>query len=156
MQARVNNDSKFLVANTDHKNFTETDEIIEEGSIINGNPKNIEGLRRGEPFTYRLFILDNDKILYLNNITPMNQTEVTLGADSQQSATTVNLLPAETFNRTNTMGIVIGGLAGFAFAKYKKHDMKKVAMYIAVGAIAGYFGGYVFDRSKKIQITQSK
>lgn len=156
MQVVVNKDAKILIPNPEHKNFTETDEMIEEGSIIKGNPRNIEGLRRGEKFTYRLFVTDNDKILYLNNITPMNTTEVTLGADSQRSSTVVDLLPAESFNKTKTAGIIIGGLAGFAFAKYKKHDMKKVAMYIGIGALAGYVGGYIFDRSRDVVVKQSK
>jgi hypothetical protein len=78
MKATVNKDSKCLIANSDHKNFTETNEVIEEGSILNGDIKNVEGLRRGEPFTYRLFITKEGKILYLNNVTPMKTVEVTM------------------------------------------------------------------------------
>ena len=66
MKATVNKDSKCLIANSDHKNFTETNEVIEEGSVLNGDIKNVEGLRRGEPFTYRLFITKEGKILYGN------------------------------------------------------------------------------------------
>lgn len=55
-----------------------------------------------------------------------------------------------------TAGLVIGGIAGFAYAKYKKHDMKKVAMFIALGAAIGYGSGYVLDRTRKVEITESK
>lgn len=156
MKATVNKDSKYLIANSDHKNFTETNEVIEEGSVLEGDVKNVEGLRRGEPFTYRLFITKEGKILYLNNVTPMKTVEVTLGADSQRTPTTVDLIPAETFTKMKTYGIVAGGLVGFAYAKYKKKDMKRVAMFIAVGAVVGYAAGYVLDRNRKVIVTQSK
>ena len=156
MKVIVNKDSKVLIANNEHKNFTETDQILEEGTILNGNAINVKGLRRGEPFTYRLFVTQNNKILYLNNITPMETTEVTLGADSSVSPTRVNLVPSETFSRFKTIGLVAGGFAGFAYAKYKKQDMKKVAMFIGIGALIGYSAAYVFDRNKSINITPSK
>jgi hypothetical protein len=156
MEVRVLKDTKYLIANPDHKNFTESGEMIEEGSVLKGEPKAIQGLRRGEPFVYRLFITEEGKILYLNNIEPMKTVEVTLGADAQRTPTTVNLLPAETFSKMKTAGLIIGGLAGFAYAKSKKHDMKKVAMFIAVGAAVGFGAGYVFDRNRKVVVTQSK
>lgn len=156
MKVVVNKDSKILIANNEHKNFTETDQILEEGTILNGNAINVKGLRRGEPFTYRLFITPKKEILYLNNITPMNTTEVMLGADESVSSTKVNLIPAETFSRVKTIGLVAGALAGFAYAKYKKQDMKKVAMWIGAGALVGYAAAYVIDRNKSIKVTPSK
>ena len=156
MKVIVNKDSKFLIANNEHKNFTETDEIVEEGTILNGNAINVKGLRRGEPFTYRLFITPKNEMLYLNNITPMETTEVMLGADDSVSSTKVNLIPAETFSRVKTIGIVAGGLAGFVYAKYKKQDMKKVAMFIGLGALIGYATAFVVDRNRTIDVTPSK
>ena len=156
MDVRVVKDTKYLIANQDHKNFTESAEVIEQGSILTGEPKAIQGLRRGEPFTYRLFITNKGKILYLNNVEPMKTVEVTLGADSQRSATTVNLVPAETFTKMKIAGLIVGGLAGFAYSKYKKHDIKKVAMFIAVGAAVGYGAGYVIDTNRKVVVTKSK
>ena len=156
MKVIVNKDSKFLIANNEHKNFTETDETIEEGTILNGNAINVKGLRRGESFTYRLFITPKNEILYLNNITPMETTEVMLGADDSVSSTKVNLIPAETFSRVKTIGIVAGGLAGFVYAKYKKQDMKKVAMFIGLGALIGYATAFVVDRNRTIDVTPSK
>ena len=156
MKVIVNKDSKFLVANNEHKNFTETDENVEQGTILEGNEKQILGKRRGEPFAYKLFITKEGKIIYLKNITPMENTEVTLGADGSVSPTKINLLPAETFNKVKTMGLVIGGIAGFAYSKYKKIDNKKMAMYIGLGAVVGYFAGYVVDRNRKATVTPSK
>jgi hypothetical protein len=156
MKARVIKDTKYLIANKDHKNFTESNELVEQDTILKGEQRNIEGLRRGEPFTYRLFITNEGKILYLNNVEPMKTVEVTLGADAQRTPTVVDLLPAESFSKMKTAGLVIGGIAGFAYAKYKKHDMKKVAMFIALGAAIGYGSGYVLDRTRKVEITESK
>jgi hypothetical protein len=155
MQVVVNKDSKFLIANSDHKNFTETNEVIGEGNILKGEPKNIQGLRRGEPFTYKLFITNDEKIIYLKNVTPMETTEVTLGADSQRSSTVVNLVPAETFSKVKTTGLVLGALAGFAYAKYNKQDTKKIAMYIFAGAAIGYASAFIVDRNRKGTVKSS-
>lgn len=156
MDAITNQDSKILIPNQEHKNFVETNSIIPKGTEISGDVKVIDGLRRGAPFTYRLFETNNNELLFLKNIEPMNTREITLGADGQTTPTVVDLLPAESFNRTKKMGLVIGAVAGFSYAKYKKHDMKKVAMYIGVGAVAGYLGAYIFDYSRKVVVTPSK
>jgi uncharacterized membrane protein (Fun14 family) len=34
--------------------------------------------------------------------------------------------------------------------------MKKVAMYIGVGALLGYVAGYVLDQSRDVVVTESK
>lgn len=156
MKVLVNQDSKVLIPNPEHKNFTESNEVIGKENVLHGEIKNVQGLRRGEPFTYRLFVTNDNKIIYLKNITPMETTEVTLGADSQRSSTVVNLVPAETFNKVKTTGLVIGALAGFAYAKYKKHDMKKMAMYIFAGAAVGYASAYIVDRRKKGTVIAGK
>jgi len=156
MEVRVLKDTKYLIANPDHKNFTESAEVVEEGTVLKGEPKAIQGLRRGEQFTYRLFITNEGKILYLNNIEPMKTVEVTLGADAQKTPTVVDLIPAESFSKMKLYGVIGGGLAGFAWAKYKKHDMKKVAMFIAIGAAIGYGAGYVIDRNRKVTVKASK
>lgn len=154
MEVTVIRDSKYLIPNQEHQNFTESNDIVGEGNILKGNYANIEGLRRGEPFTYKLFVTEDKRILYRNNIEPMEQ-EVTLGADSQRSATTLNLIPAETFNKVKTMGLVVGAIAGFAYSKYKKHDLKRTSMFIFGGAIIGYASAYVIDRNRKATVTPS-
>jgi hypothetical protein len=155
MEVIVKKDSKYLIPNKEHQNFTESNDVVGEGNLLRGNFANIEGLRRGEPFTYKLFITEDRNILYQNNVEPM-KTEVTLGADSQRSSTIVNLVPAETFSKVKTTGLIIGAVAGFAYAKYKKHDMKKMAMYIFGGAVVGFATAYVVDRNKVGTVTSSK
>ena len=86
----------------------------------------------------------------------MNATEVTLGADAGATATKVDMIPAENFSKAKMAGLVIGGIAGFAWAKYKKHDMKKAAMYIGVGAVLGYGAGVLLDRRNKVVVQPSK
>jgi len=86
----------------------------------------------------------------------METTEVTLGADSSQTPTRIDLIPAEMYTKDKLMGIVLGGVAGYLWAKYKKHDMKKVAMYIGAGAVIGYAGAYVLDTRKKAIVKASK
>lgn len=156
MKVLVNQDSKVLIPNTEHKNFTETNEVIGKENVLSGEIKNVQGLRRGEPFTYRLFITNDNKIIYLKNITPMQTTEVTLGADSQTTSTVVNLVPAETFNKVKTTGLVLGAVAGFAYCKYKKCDTKKTVMYIFAGALIGYASAYVVDRNRKGTVIAGK
>jgi hypothetical protein len=157
IKAQVIQDAKILIPNTEHKNFTDSGNVIEEGTFVSGQIKNIQGLRRGKSFVYRLFLTDKNQLIHLKKIKPMGTTEVTLGADSAQSPTQVNLRPAERADKNKFIGVVVGGIAGFAWAKYKKHDMKKSAMYIGVGAVLGLAVGYMLDRRKnKVTIKPSK
>jgi hypothetical protein len=155
MEVIVNKDSKYLIPNQEHRNFTESNDYVGEGNLLRGNFANIEGLRRGEPFTYKLFITEDKNILYQNNVQPM-ETEVTLGADSQTTDTIINLVPGETFNKVKTAGLVLGALAGFAYCKYKKCDTRKTVMYIFAGAALGYASAYVVDRNRKGTVIASK
>lgn len=156
MEVTVTKDSKYLIPNATHQNFTESTEWVGEGVMLNGNFANIEGKRRGEPFTYKLFITEDKKILYQNSVEPMKTIELTSGADSQRTPTFVNLTPAETFNKVKTMGLVLGAVAGFAYCKYKKCDTKKTVMYIFGGAVIGYTAAYVVDRNRKATVVSSK
>lgn len=154
MEATLIKDAKVLVPNNEHKNFTESNEVIPQGTKVNGKIELINGLRRGEPFTYRVFKLNNNKLIFLNNLDM--PTEVYMGADSQQTSAKVDLIPAEVFNKVRTSGLIIGGLAGFAYAKYQKHDTKKMAMWIGVGALLGFATAYVIDTNRKVIIKPSK
>ena len=156
MKGLLIKDAQVLIPNAEHKNFTTNNLLIPKGNIVQGKPKTIEGLRRGEPFTYKLFFTDKNQIIYLNTIKPMEMTEVTLGADAGQTATRVNMIPAEAYSKAKMRGLIIGGIAGFAWAKYKKHDMKKAAMFIGIGAVAGYVAGMLIDRKNKVIVKPSK
>jgi hypothetical protein len=156
MKAKVLENAKVLLPNKEHKNFTETDVVIPMDTTIEGEQKMIEGLRRGEPFTYRLFVTNDDKILYLNKVEPIMATEVMLGADESRTPTTVNLIPAETFSKVKMIGIVAGGVLGYAYAKSKKMDNRKAIYASAIGAIIGYASGYIVDRRRAITVKTSK
>jgi hypothetical protein len=156
MEVTVVKDSKYLIPNSEHQNFTESNDFVGEGVLLKGNYANIEGLRRGEPFTYKLFITEDKKILYQNSVEPMKTIELTSGADSQRTPTLVNLTPAETFSKVKTAGLVLGALTGFAYCKYKKCDTKQTAMFIGLGAIVGYAAAYVVDRNRKATVEVSK
>jgi hypothetical protein len=157
LRGTLSEDTKTLIANKEHKNFTETEDTLPGGTEVIGELQSIKGKRRGEDFVYRVFVTEDGHIIFqnkINNLMPV--TEVTLSADAMPSPTLVNLTPSELFTKAKTMGIVIGGLAGFAYAKYKKHDLKKSAMYIGIGAVVGFATAYVIDTQKKTIITPSK
>jgi len=155
MKAKVLENAKVLLPNKEHKNFTETDVVIPKDTIVDGEQKMIEGLRRGEPFTYRLFVTNDNKILYLNKVEPM-ATEIMLGVDETKTPTTINLIPAETFSKVKMIGIVAGGVIGYAYAKSKKMDSRKAVYASAIGAIIGYASGYIVDRRRAITVKPSK
>lgn len=155
MEVTVIKDSKYLIPNAQHQNFTESNDYVGEGVLLKGNFANIEGLRRGEPFTYKLFITEDKNILYQNNVEPMKTIELTSGADSQLKSTVVNLIPAETFNKVKTAGLVLGALTGFAYCKYKKCDTRKTVMYIFAGSIIGYAAAYVIDRNRTATVVSN-
>lgn len=154
MKAKVLKDAVVLVPNAPHKNFVYGAETLEEGSVIDGNIRFIEGLRKGEPFTYRLFITDKGQIVFLNKIEPMETTEVTLAADGQEQ-TVVNFTKSEKSMKNKFIGAVAGAAIGFAYAKYKKHDMKKSGKYALIGLVIGVGIAFVIDAGKN-KITWKK
>jgi hypothetical protein len=155
MEVTVIKDSKYLIPNAQHQNFTESNDVVGEGVMLKGNFANIEGLRRGEPFTYKLFITEDKNILYQNSVEPMKTIELTSGADAQLKSTVVNLTPAETFSKVKTTGLVLGAVAGFAYCKYKKCDTIQTVMYIFAGAVIGYASAYVIDRNRTATVVSN-
>lgn len=156
MKVIVTEDTNVLLPNTEYKNFTESTEVIKAGTELEGEPKEVAGLRRGKPFVYRLFSTKEGKILFINKIKPMNMTEVKLGADSSVSATDINLIPAEMSKKYKFYGVIAGGALGFAAFKYRKQEgAKKMATYIGLGALAGYLAGSMLYKNK-IKVKQSK
>jgi hypothetical protein len=154
-KVRVLDSCKVLIPNEEHKNFTESTEQIKKDELLTGKYVNIEGLRRGKPFTYRLFLTSDNRYIYQNCLEPMKTTEVMLGADSAQTPTVVNLKQAETFSRVKLYGVIGGALAGFAYAKYKKESYKKALMYTAIGSLVGFGGAYLLDRRRSVEVTPS-
>lgn len=146
-EVEVIEDAQVLKPNNNHKNFTETGDIIKKGTIINGDQKIITGKRRGEPFSYRLFQTDTDKLIYLNKVKPMKTTEVTLGADSAVTPTVVDIKSKKILSIHTIAGTVVGAGAGLWFSKHKKYSTQKTVIITAVGAIAGFFAGRYMEKS---------
>ena len=153
MKGILQEDVKVLIPNAEHKNFTEGSEVITKGTEVEGNITNVQGLRRGQPFTYRLFTTNKNQIIYLKPI-KMENTEVTLGLDAQPSARKVDFIPAEMYSKLKLIGLGAGGFAGYYYGHKKGAAGKKLAMYIGIGAIAGYVTAMVIDNHKKATITK--
>jgi hypothetical protein len=156
MQVKTIEDTNVLKPNPDHKNFVETGEVITKGTLLEGNEKYISGLRRGEAFTYKLFITKDNKIIYYNKIEPMANVEVTMGADGQVSPTKVDLINAETFSTLNAVGVVVGGISGFMLAKNKNMNTSKIAIYTLAGVTLGYVASRFIKLNNKVVIEKSK
>lgn len=150
MQVKLAEDARVLIPNGVHQNFTETEEVIHKDTVLNGEPKVIKGLRRGQPFDYKLFLTENNKLIHLKKTRNMDATEVKLGADSSKQPTVVNLKQT-TLAKPAIIGAISGAIIGFGYAKYKKHETKKVGIYALVGAVAGYVVGRVIAHTASVK-----
>lgn len=157
MLAIVLDDTKTLKQNVEHQNFTETKEVIPKGTTLKGKFLQVQGLRRGEPFTYKIFVTDDKKILYQKKVKPMAVTEVTLGADSGVSPTIINeATPKKNFTKQTTIGALAGAGAGWYFSKkLRGMETNKVLLYTLGGAILGFYIGRKLE-SRTIKVTKSK
>lgn len=157
MKAKVEKETKVLIPNEEHKTFVHGAEVLKVGSELEGEPKFIQGRRKGRDFVYRLFKTTDGKLIFLSDLKTekqikMENTETASGQDGAK--TVVNLRPAEMFTRVKLIGMGIGALAGFAYAKKKGHDLKGSLKFIAGGIVLGYLGAYIVDSSKKATIKQ--
>jgi uncharacterized protein YcfJ len=154
MIATVTEDVKVLKPNTDHQNFTETDIIIPNGTEIEGKAIKVNGLRRGKPFIYRLFVTKNQEYIHLNKIKPMSTTQVYLSADAAQTPTVVQVPTGKNLITIPTIvGAVAGGYLGNYYAKTKGGSRQ--VMMIG-GALLGYLIGYVYEQRKAVRFKPSK
>jgi hypothetical protein len=147
----------ILIPNKEHKNFTESRFDIPKGTTIRGDFKIINGLRRGKPFSYKLFQTENQQIIYSKNVKPMATTEVMLGADAQVQATKVEMRPAErSATIKNIIGGATGGILGYAIAKKQGVNNTKTIIYASIGALAGYIIAKQYTKKTGIVVEQSK
>ncbi len=157
MQIELIEDANVLIPNEEHKNFTRTEKIIAKGTILDGEPKSVNGQRRGEPFQYKLFLTNDKEFIYLKKTKPMRTTEVTLGADATQTPTIVSVPTGKKLLTPIVIGgTLIGAGAGYYFAKKKNFDSKKRNMAIVGGAVLGFFGAKYFEKRKGIVVKPSK
>ena len=157
-EVKVIANANVLKPNKEHKNFTETEEIIAEGTTLYGKTIMVDGSRRGQPFKYRLFVTNDKKIIHLNKIKPMKTTEITLGADAGQTPTVVNMArPKLNLTKWTVGGVLVGGYAGYYYSsKIKNMDKKKVIMFSIVGIVAGFYLGKAIEKRQPVKVTPSK
>ena len=145
-------DVPVLIPNEQHKNFTESDIVIPRGTTLTGEFRAIKGLRKGEPFTYRLFYTTKDQIIYTKNIKPMERTEVTLSAEGQEKPSAIINIPKNYFDKNAMYGAILGAAAGFGFAHYKQKSVKQKLLFTCLGAVAGIVAVKVVVKAKAITV----
>jgi len=157
MRATIIQDANILIPNQEHLNFTESGEFIPKGTIVDGEEKLVEGKRRGEKFTFRLFLTNNKQLIYLKNIKPMEVTEVTLGADSLRTPTVVKVPEGKKIITKNVALYTALGLGvGFGYSKYAKVDKKKTIMYTLIGGAIGFGIAKWVEKRKAVTVKPSK
>lgn len=157
MRAIVKTDTKVLIPNKEHLNFTDGKEIIKANTQVEGEFKHIKGKRRGQDFVYRLFATSDGKLIYSNKIENM-KTEVNLGADESVSSTVVNIpVEKKLFSKNAIIYAAIGAGIGIAYTKfYKKMPNKKVAMWSSIAAVVGFGVGTLVDKRKSVKVQPSR
>jgi hypothetical protein len=157
IQSIVTQNTKYLIPNKEHKNFTDSGNTARVGTIVMGDFKNINGLRRGKPFEYRLFITKDGKILYANCVRAENiPSEILQGADNSQSATLINIKPAEKFKYFAHLIALGGGIAGYYYGKKQNATRNNLIKYIVVGSVGAYSIYWLIDKNKSTTIKPSK
>lgn len=149
MKVQTLEDIKVLTPNSEHQNFTVTNEIIPAKTLLDGEIKVIKGLRRGEPFDYKLFLTNEGKLIYINKLKNMEEQS---GVDTPAKVS-VNLKQNK-LAQPMVLGAIGGALIGFGYAKYKKHEPKKALMYSATGAILGVIVGKVLEHTGVVKISK--
>lgn len=146
-QYRVIKDALVLKPNKDHQTF-QSDGItkIPSGSIVEGQERYINGLRRGEPFTYSLFFTSDGKIIYLNCVESVKpDVEVLMNADGTQKQKIVKIGT----NKNVLIAGLAGGVLGLAYAHHKKMNTQNKLILASVGALISAGTVYAFQKSKK-------
>lgn len=156
MQVQVIEDAFVLLPNREHENFNTTENKIPKGTIISGKKIEIQGKRRGEPFTYRLFQTKNKQLIHLNKIKPMKATEVTLGADAAPSATKVSLPSVSNMGMRPVIGTVIGLGLAYLYAKKQGLEGNKKYIHWAIGGVAGFAIGKYLQSKRDVIVKPSK
>lgn len=137
MEVKLVKDAVVLTPNLRHKNFTYTDKVIPAGTILQGETKLINGLRRGEPFTYKVFITKDNQFIYNNTIEPM-ATEVIMNADGERTVVLSKSQPANS-NKALMYAATAGVAAYFISSKGLNNDQNKSLMIAGATALIGYF-----------------
>ena len=160
MQVKIITESNYLTPNKDHKNFTDSIESANVGDKLEGEFKNISGLRKGQPFVYRLFVTKNGKILYANTV----EAEVPPAIEVLSNATANDIKPVEIMEIANDgnikyVGLILaiaGGVTGYFYGKKQNATQNTLLQYIAVGTVGAYGIYWLTNQNKSTVNKQIK
>jgi hypothetical protein len=139
MIVTTTDNAPVLIPNKEHKNFTESSEVILPSTTLVGTFKVINGLRRGKQFDYRIFVTDDNKIIYANKVTPQPQEKST-----EKKVTTTS--EEKKFTASALLFVGIGAALGYYAASRKSKEITpQTLLYVVGGAVVGYYA------SKSIQ-----
>lgn len=86
----------------------------------------------------------------------MQKTEVTLGADSQKTATTVDMPSNSNLGKRPLLCAAGGAVLGYLAAKHFKKEGNKKVIYVVVGGLIGFVAGKYWQSHRKVVIKPSK
>lgn len=121
-----------LVPNKEHKNFTETNEVIPISTTLVGTFKKIAGERRGKPFDYRIFVTDDKKIIYANTLS--SQPKETESPKQKQPVSEGKINTSSPL-----LYVAIGAGVGYYISRRKSKEFTSQSLiYTLGGAALGY------------------
>jgi hypothetical protein len=156
-QYEIIENSYVLMPNSKHRNFNITTELISRGTLINGNETFIQGIRKGQDFTYKLLEIAPAKYIFLKNVKPiskeniMETREVTLGADANV-ATTVVKVPSN--KNKFVLPVILGSAAGLFMAFKMNKSMTNKIIFTLAGAGTGYLAAKFLLPEKDTKVAQ--
>lgn len=150
MKGIVKVNTPILIHNTEHRNFVETDKVVPEGTILEGERINIIGKRKGKEFVYRLFKDKDGILIYEKYIEPM---EINLNANGEADTRVVTLPSVKNDTRTHAIISVVAGVLAYGVAKKMGRSGKQSLMIGGVSALLGYGIATYITKNQKITIT---
>lgn len=138
MVVYTNSDIRVLTPNGEHQNFTETATTLPSGTEMEGIFKTIQGMRRGEPFTYRVFMSDKGEIVYADSVSP------------KMNLTTEIMSSADGGNIKKYVPIAIG-VGGALVGYFATRKIKQRIPYqpLIIGAAVGIATYFLYKKLKK-------
>jgi len=150
MKAKVKVNTPILIHNTEHRNFVETDKVVPEGTILEGERINIIGNRKSKEFVYRLFKDKDGILIYEKYIEPM---EINLNANGEADTRVVTLPSVKNDTRTHAIISVVSGVLAYGVAKKMGNTGKRSLAIAGVTALIGYGIATYVTRNQKITIS---
>jgi len=133
-----------LVPNKEHKNFTESKDVIPVAKTLVGTFKKINGLRRGKPFEYRVFVTDENKIIYADKVTPQPKE-----IESNKVAT-MSIGESKIGSSNALLYAGVGAALGYLLSRRQSKEINtQTFLYVIGGAVVGYYAGKTFKPKPK-------